>query len=565
VGPIFTKELRTASRRRRYYALRTAFVAFLVFFLSSIWFQAMRPHARAIEVMARMSGASKSVTSFVIWFEFIACQMIAVVSLSTAISDEITRRTLGVLMTTPVTSLQIVVGKLLSRLLQICLLLGVTLPILALVRVFGGVPWGYLVSGLTLILCRCLFVGSLSLLFSIYARRAYVAIAATVLTLVLLDGILPGVVAVYFHRQIPEWVIMSYLNYGNSFAVLVGRTEAMMSPRSWLRTDPLAWLWHGLMLLGISVLLIGWAALRVRRVGLQLVTGAASFRTCGFGRSQGGRTRIRRVWGAPVLWKEMREPLLGRYRKSTLALLALILTAMVFFYAGMTRHDQFSNDDTQIMFGLMLVGIGLFYSAIIPATVISKEKESRAWPILLSTTLTPWQILTGKWWGSFLHSLPAWSLLVGHMVLFTLVRVIHPWGLPLLSIALAGPIVFLLGSGLFLSVRFRNTTAAVIANLLLALTIWALAPMAIGFLFSILDVSYEFFELAIGFNPLVQVVVILERTAHGWRDLRSFGWPLTNLSLNRTLALLFFSSLLYSVAGGMFMVISRKILRSRIF
>jgi len=43
---------------------------------------------------------------------------------------------------------QIVAGKLLSKLWQKLILLAISLPLLAVVRVFGGVPWDYVLSSL---------------------------------------------------------------------------------------------------------------------------------------------------------------------------------------------------------------------------------------------------------------------------------------------------------------------------------------------------------------------------------------------------------------------------------
>lgn len=555
------------SRRRRYYGLRVAFVALFVLFLISTWYQVLYLSTSVVDIVARMSQASKSITAFVIWFEFIACQLVAGVMLSTSISDEISSRTLGVLMTTPITSLQIVVGKLFSRLLQVCLLLAVTLPILAAIRVFGGIPWAYLLSSLTLILCRCLLVGSVSLVFSIYARRAYVAILATALTFVLLDGILPGVVAVQFHDEMPRWVSMIYLNCCNSFTLLGGITEAMFNSRRSLPGAWLHWVMHDLLLLTLSAFLIGWAALRVRCIGLQMVTGGLASRSRVSAQS-GGRVRLRPVKGHPVFWKEMRQPLFGRHRRRSIVLLAFILITLALFYTGMIRNNDIRGGHVAI--GLILMGAGFLYSTVIPATVISKEKETRTWPILLGTTLTSRQILIGKFWGSLRHSLPAWYLLIGHLVFFMWGRAVHPLSLFLLLLAISGPVVFLQGTGLFFSARFRRTTTAVVANLLLAAVVWVLLPILLGWLLSLLRLSGlrlfgGMFEWIINFNPLVQAVIILESTTEAWEPSRAIRWPTGRMNVDRTLAMLVFSSFLYSVAGGVFMVLGRRSLRSRIF
>jgi ABC-type transport system involved in multi-copper enzyme maturation permease subunit len=145
-GPIFDKELRVSSRRRRNYALRSVYLGLLTLFLVLVWLSEVRVFGTAANRAAQMAEAGKRVMSVIVWFQFFGTQLVAVVMLSTSISDEIYNRTLGVLMTTPISSIQIVMGKVFSKLLQLLLLLAITVPLLAVVRVFGGVPWAYVIS-----------------------------------------------------------------------------------------------------------------------------------------------------------------------------------------------------------------------------------------------------------------------------------------------------------------------------------------------------------------------------------------------------------------------------------
>ncbi len=190
-GPIFDKELRVSSRRRRNYVLRFAYLAFLTTLLVLVWIEVIEYHDSNLYRMSRLAEAGKIIIACTVWFQFCVTQIVAVIMLSSSISDEIYNRTLGLLMTTPISSFQIVMGKLFSRLLQLILLLAISLPLLAIVRVLGGVPWGYVVSSLCVTLTTILFVRSLSLFFSIFTRRAYVAIIVTCLTIGVLFALLP--------------------------------------------------------------------------------------------------------------------------------------------------------------------------------------------------------------------------------------------------------------------------------------------------------------------------------------------------------------------------------------
>jgi ABC-type transport system involved in multi-copper enzyme maturation permease subunit len=166
IGPIFDKELRVSSRRRRNYLLRVAYIALLSVFILSAWYSAfgLRSSGSAAYQVSRLSRMGRIVITTVVWFQFIAAQLIAAVMLSSSISDEVRGGTLGVLMTTPISSFQIVTGKLLGKLLQLMLLLATSLPLLAIIRIFGGVPWDYVISSVCITLTAAVLVGALSLL-----------------------------------------------------------------------------------------------------------------------------------------------------------------------------------------------------------------------------------------------------------------------------------------------------------------------------------------------------------------------------------------------------------------
>jgi ABC-type transport system involved in multi-copper enzyme maturation permease subunit len=182
VGPILDKELRVASRQRKYYLLRFAYVCLLTLVTMQFWYVLTQVGggASAVVQMSRLGEAGKTIIATIVWFQFVTSQMLAAVLLSDAISSEIRRRTLESLLVTPVGAAHIVLGKLLSRLVQLMLLLAISLPVLALVRVFGGVPWDYVVAGICITLSGSVFAGSLSLLCSITNRHAHQAVLAVV-------------------------------------------------------------------------------------------------------------------------------------------------------------------------------------------------------------------------------------------------------------------------------------------------------------------------------------------------------------------------------------------------
>ena len=120
-----------------------------------------------------MSEVGKIVTAAIVWFQFIMAQLLTAILLSEAIATEIRHRTLDALLVTPISDVQIVMDKLVSGLLQLVLLLAISLPLLAIIRVFGGVPWSFLVCGLCLTFATAVLVGALSLFLSVTNRQTH--------------------------------------------------------------------------------------------------------------------------------------------------------------------------------------------------------------------------------------------------------------------------------------------------------------------------------------------------------------------------------------------------------
>ncbi|MBW7988928.1 MAG: ABC transporter permease [Planctomycetes bacterium] len=535
-GPIFDKELRVSSRRRRNYVLRFAYLALLTIFLVLVWLEEVQHSGSSVYRISRMARAGQTIIVFIIWFQFLATQLVAVVMLSTSISDEIYNRTLGLLMTTPVNSFQIVMGKLFSKLLQLILLLAISLPLLAIVRVFGGVPWNYVISSLCITLSAVIFVGSLSLFFSIFSRRAYIVIIMTILTLGMIFGLIPLLVALFWRANlqniISEKTLFSVLFQPNSYAILAFNTQVMMSPR--MGGMPFySWPLHCGIILTASVLILVVSVTMVRKVALLQATGQIniSSRKSLF-RKKAVRDSVnqqdftavpRRVKGPPVIWKELRLPLLGR-RKIAAFIGIFVCLSLLFITYWLCFEEGILNDiGTHILYTVVFMALGILFTIVYPATSITSEKESRSWPLLLITTIDDRQILLGKFVGILYRCLPIWILLLGHVYLFSLMDYIHIVANIQIAILVAWIVVFLSGTGLYFSSCFKRTTTAVIMNFTLAAAIWAIVPLLLG-LIGIITHEGDFAEAYMDTNPFVHAVVIIDATVKNPVTTGSYDW-----------------------------------------
>jgi hypothetical protein len=97
-----------------------------------------------------------------------------------AISLEREKQTLELLIATPISSLAIVVGKLLSALVYVFLLIAASIPLMAVVFVFGGVAPEDVLNGYIVLIVTALGLGSFGLLCSSLVKRTTAATAITI-------------------------------------------------------------------------------------------------------------------------------------------------------------------------------------------------------------------------------------------------------------------------------------------------------------------------------------------------------------------------------------------------
>ncbi len=169
-GPVFNFELMATARRSRFYLIR-AFYAGVLFVI--LW---------GVHAVWTAETAGNLTTQMVPWFAFSTfCaitigQEILVLLLTPAlvagvIADEKQRKTLHYLMASQLTSAEIVLGKLLVRMLYVTVLLGVSLPVLSLLVLMGGIDPRLVLLSVGATLSTGWFLASLSIWVSTIAKR----------------------------------------------------------------------------------------------------------------------------------------------------------------------------------------------------------------------------------------------------------------------------------------------------------------------------------------------------------------------------------------------------------
>lgn len=563
-----------SSRRRRNYILRFVYVTILAIFLVLIWEKEVQfIRTSPLYVSSRMAKAGQNMIIDITTFQFVAAQVVAVIMLSTSISDEIYNQTLGILMVTPISAVQIVAGKLFSKLLQVLLLLAISLPLLAVIRVFGGVPWEYVVASLCITVSAAIFAGSVSLLFSVFSRRAYIVIAVVAPTLGLFFGAL-YLVAMFAYNT-PDEVLSIVTCHLNPYLMLVLVHQMMFQPAP--AGPTVSWPLHCYVMLALSALVLAIATVLVRRLALMQAVGRRGIfvhlwrrvlerrgtkvtpvhEACSHG-------QIRRVHGPAVVWKEMVTRVSSRERLIAMLIIGseLIMIVVVYLFPIVAALVSYNIDLVHVVYVSVFLGISLIVSVMLPAACITVEKEARSWPLLLCTALGDWQIILGKSAGVLRKLIPVWFVLFVYVVLFCVVGWFDWMAVPQMMIAVGGAVVFLCGTGLYMSALLRRTGPAVLANFAMAAVIWCVVPYLLLALAEGFRIGRQLALPCWNMAPFVQCTVVIDAASKNASRLAWVGGS-RNAAESNNLLLLFL--LVHVLIGLVFAWRAKCRLRRNVF
>ena len=175
ISAIVVKELRGRMRGRRAFIVLTLHVLLLTLFA---WmFQRLNEESLADmgEYGGQATYASASVgRGIFIGLMMLQTLMVAVLAPAAtagAISSEREHQTLDLLAVTPISSLAIVLGKLLSALAWVFVLILASIPVTALVFVFGGVAPDDMLRAYVVLFATVVGLGSVGIFFSALTRR----------------------------------------------------------------------------------------------------------------------------------------------------------------------------------------------------------------------------------------------------------------------------------------------------------------------------------------------------------------------------------------------------------
>lgn len=175
MNPIVKKDLQVTSRSMKlawgffgYEAILT-----IAFLLAMLVIQ---------EENSYLYGSGNVYNSMVNLFPVIAISQICIIALITpiitasSISGEKERQTFDVMLTTAMSPLSIILGKVTSAVIRIMFYVIGSLPIMSLSFVVGGLGWGTLIKYLLTVVLLAVFSGSIGILCSSFSRKSISAV-----------------------------------------------------------------------------------------------------------------------------------------------------------------------------------------------------------------------------------------------------------------------------------------------------------------------------------------------------------------------------------------------------
>ena len=327
-----------------------------------------------------------------------------------AICVDKSRGTLDHVFVTDLTAREIVFGKLGSRLLTLLTLLASGLPVLALGGLLGGIDPLATIGSFAVAVGTAVAASALALTFSIWARKTHQALLATYAVL-LVWSIGPELCLEF---PITRNIILDYD---------IGWIIVLSSPIQChfafeLRPLPFAPFalqvayFFATVLFGLA--LVALASRVIRPVVLAQASRPARRPRPGMIARLMARLPEPPLDGNPVLWREWhrKRPTPWTGRLWTLYAIVGTLASAWVIGAYYLRPRSIAAESAAFVNGVG-VTVGLFLLSISAPLALADERDRGSLDVIMTTPLSTWSIVWGKWWGTFaivprLAILPIW-------------------------------------------------------------------------------------------------------------------------------------------------------------
>lgn len=541
-NPILVRVVAAGGRRTRHLWIRFTYLVVLFVVMLVLGGQGLTAAGDSLADLAKQSTVSFLWVSLV---QLFLMSFIAPIFTAGAITQEKDANTFHILLTTPLSNAQIVLGSLFSRLFFVWVLLLSGLPIFCIMMLYGGVTLREVFESFGLAACTALATGSLAIMISM----AKVGTRRTIFSFFM--GVAVYIVAIWavgFNAwgQVPEapainaqfafaGARMSWLAPIHPFqalSVVTGQTPAPVysdvAHYGPIRGRLLAYPQFGYMLItaSASCVMILCSLFFVRRgakegesTWLGRLTGAIAR-----GNSTGERRRkSRRVWNNPIAWREAATKASAGGRSALRWV--FIVGGCVFGFILLLAHEQgwwtldpnkpSGTRDWLVAITWIELAAILLVVTNTAATTLTREKETLTMELLLTTPLTSKYIVAGMLRGLVSFVAPMIAVPTFTLFLFVLADLFHKPGLavttpeslvivPLLITSFAAVAAMV---GLQFSLMSKKTVQAVMLSTAVVL---GGSGLLLGCATAMLQGGYLFASVVLPFTPFHAVQALID-------------------------------------------------------
>ena len=502
-GPVFTFEMMTAARRGRFYSIRAFYATVLLLILWTI-FSGWASTSDGEVPIRMMPWFGLSAFGAIAVGQEILVLILTPALVAGAIADEKRRKTLHYLLASQLTGPEIVLGKLLVRMLYMGVLLGVSFPVMSLLVLMGGVDPMLVLIGCGGLLSTAWFLATLSIWASTIARRPREALFVTfgleALWMIVPPVIKQSMATGWGPVDDALWWLGDWVGASSPVYVFYGMFRSLVFGGAAGWEESLLWM-IGLQA-GFGVVMAVLAALQLRPIfrrqdnavarprGIRAMLAARRLRSH---RPPGDR---------PMMWKELHTGGASGLARIVGWLLTLILGGLLLYHgtwyglmafleawetwsvrlgSHQYRHEFFDFLALSVP-GIYLLGI-LAVAGTAAATITS-EHEDDCWVSLTTTDLTGREIVLAKLLGAFWRARRL-AAVIGLMVVAGVVtESLHWLTLPSMALALAVYGGFAAALGVWISIQLRSTWRSQFLTIAMLLLINVTGQGTINMLFS---------------------------------------------------------------------------------
>ena len=527
IGPVFSREVTIAPRRVRTFAGRGVYGLFLLLLTATAWL--IMTGTQLISNLGDFSRFGSALFHLIAPLQMIMFLFFAAVLAAGSAAQEKDRKTLLLLLLTRMTNSELVLGKLLASLLEVFVFVLLSVPMLMILALFGGISYPQIFRTALVTLFGALVCGSVGSCMALWREKTFQAVSVTVLLIVLwlavwqlaaygifgssIGGVAAGTLAdaaspwrAVFTAMRPDPIPVGPLAFGalvrpiagylgvSPFLILLVNCIAIARVRiwnpsrelkqtvpeedTWLKTarraaqgqtapaeNPYDNLTDNLFALEAEHPDLAASASPPEAAHTKSAAGGGTGKVRIDPALSAAGGKVRPVWDNPIIWREIRTHAYGRRN-----LIIRVAYFILFMISAWLLHSLFAENAAPGIAQIALPLVPLLILSLLlvnaqAATSLTSERDGGTFVLLLVSDISPKEFVWGKLGGTFYN--------MREVILLPLLLCFYLWHLGGMSalnafFLFAGLAVLYFFSamiGVHIGMQYENTRSALATSL----------------------------------------------------------------------------------------------------